>query len=164
MRHTLLPSTLICDFRNTHISPRFLQRIDFQKTDFGAEFGAEPGFVDSTVQLVDLFEGEAFGFVDEEPDECDADEAETGCFFNFLGVSFWYTQMGLVWGWGFFGGAAYLPQMKKTLDWRFACSSLTMYGVEYAWTREIRCFVLFFSFLSRMVKLTEVSTYNCKVE
>lgn len=82
MRHTLLPSTLICDFGNTHISPRFLQSIDFQKTDFGAEFGAEPGFVDSTVQLVDLFEGEAFGFVDEEPDECDADEAETGCFFG----------------------------------------------------------------------------------
>lgn len=82
MRHTLLPSTLICDFRNTHISPRFLQRIDFQKTDFGAEFGAEPGFVDSTVELVDLFEGEAFGFVDEEPDECDADEAETGWFFG----------------------------------------------------------------------------------
>lgn len=80
MRHTLLPSTLICDFRNTHISPRFLQRIDFQKTDFRAEFGAEPGFVDSAVQLVDLFEGEAFGFVDEEPDECDADEAETGCW------------------------------------------------------------------------------------
>lgn len=49
MRHTLLPSTLIGDFRNTHISPRFLQRIDFQKTDFGAEFGAEPGFVDSAV-------------------------------------------------------------------------------------------------------------------
>lgn len=82
MRHTLLPSTLICDFGNTHISPRFLQRIDFQKTDFGAEFGAEPGFVDSTVELVDLFEGEAFGFVDEEPDECDADEAETGCFLG----------------------------------------------------------------------------------
>lgn len=99
MRHTLLPSTLICDFRNTHISPRFLQRIDFQKTDFGAEFGAEPGFVDSTVQLVDLFEGEAFGFVDEEPDECDADEAETGCFF---GLVFGYTQMGLVWGRVFF--------------------------------------------------------------
>lgn len=142
MRHTLLPSTLICDFRNTHISPRFLQRIDFQKTDFGAEFGAEPGFVDSAVQLVDLFEGEAFGFVDEEPDECDADEAETGWF------------LGLVFGirrWDWFGGfffsffwAAYLPQMKKTLDWRFACSSLTMYGVEYAWTREIRCFVFFF--------------------
>lgn len=47
-------------------------------------------------------------------------------------------------GGGFLGGAAYLPQMKKTLDWRFACSSLTMYGVEYAWTHEIRCFVLFF--------------------
>lgn len=60
-------------------------------------------------------------------------------------VFFGFMQMGLVWGWGFFGGAAYLPQMKKTLDWRFACSSLTMYGVEYAWTREIRCFVLFFS-------------------
>lgn len=74
--------------------------------------------------------------------------------------------MGLVWGFFWGGGAAYLPQMKKTLDWRFACSSLTMYGVEYAWTREIRNFV-FFS-LSRMVKLTEVSnnlgTYNCKVE
>lgn len=80
MRHTLFPSTLICDFGNTHISPRFLQRIDFQKTDFGAEFGAEPGFVDSAVELVDLFEREAFGFVDEEPDECDADEAETGCW------------------------------------------------------------------------------------
>lgn len=76
--------------------------------------------------------------------------------------------------WDWFGGffflflwAAYLPQMKKTLDWRFACSSLTMYGVEYAWTREIR-WVVFFSFLSRMVKLMEVSsnsgTYNCKVE
>lgn len=44
--------------------------------------------------------------------------------------------------------AAYLPQMKKTLDWRSACSSLTMYGVEYAWTREIRNFVLFFFFFS----------------
>lgn len=64
-----------------------------------------------------------------------------------VGVSFWCTQMGLVWGWGsFFGGAAYLPQMKKTLDWRFACSSLTMYGVEYAWTREVRCFVFVFFF------------------
>lgn len=105
MRHTLLPSTLICDFRNTHISPRFLQRIDFQKTDFGAEFGAEPGFVDSAVELVDLFEGEAFGFVDEEPDECDADEAETGCF---LGLGFWYTQMGLVWG--FLGGLLTCPR------------------------------------------------------
>lgn len=50
--------------------------------------------------------------------------------------------MGLGLGVGvFFGGAAYLPQMKKTLDWRFACSSLTMYGVEYAWTHEIRNFV-----------------------
>lgn len=74
--------------------------------------------------------------------------------------------MGLVLGEGVFlgGGAAYLPQMKKTLDWRFACSSLTMYGVEYAWTREVRCFVFVFFFLSRMVKLMEVSTYNCKVE
>lgn len=143
MRHTLLPSTLICDFGNTHISPRFLQRIDFQKTDFGAEFRAEPGFVDSAVELVDLFEGEAFGFVDEEPDECDADEAETGWFL----VSFWLYADGIGLGEFFLGGffgAAYLPQMKKTLDWRFACSSLTMYGVEYAWTREIRCFVLFF--------------------
>lgn len=99
MRHTLLPSTLICDFRNTHISPRFLQRIDFQKTDFGAEFGAEPGFVDSAVQLVDLFEGEAFGFVDEEPDECDADEAETGWFFW---VSFWVYA-----DWDWFGGGEF---------------------------------------------------------
>lgn len=141
MRHTLLPSTLIGDFRNTHISPRFLQSIDFQKTDFGAEFRAEPGFVDSAVQLVDLFEGEAFGFVDEEPDECDADEAETGC----LGLVFRVYADGMGLGVGvFLWGAAYLPQMKKTLDWRFACSSLTMYGVEYAWTREIRCFVLFF--------------------
>lgn len=98
MRHTLLPSTLICDFRNTHISPRFLQRIDFQKTDFGAEFGAEPGFVDSAVQLVDLFEGEAFGFVDEEPDECDAEEAETGCCFfgKFLALRRWDGFGGIV--------------------------------------------------------------------
>lgn len=86
----------------------------------------------------------------------------------FFSVSFWVYADGIGLGEGsFFGGAAYLPQMKKTLDWRFACSSLTMYGVEYAWTREIRCFGVFFSFLSRMVKLMEVSnlgTYNCKVE
>lgn len=84
-----------------------------------------------------------------------------------LGLVFWLYADGIGLGVRVFLGAAYLPQMKKTLDWRFACSSLTMYGVEYAWTREIRCFVLFFSFLSRMVKLMEVcnlGTYNCKVE
>lgn len=90
-----------------------------------------------------MFEGEAFGFVDEEPDECDADEAETGWFL----VSFLVYADGMGFGVGvFLWGAAYLPQMKKTLDWRFACSSLTMYGVEYAWTREIRCFVFVFFF------------------
>lgn len=65
-----------------------------------------------------------------------------GVGVSFLALCRWDWD----WGWGFFGGAAYLPQMKKTLDWRFACSSLTMYGVEYAWTHEIRCFVLFFFF------------------
>lgn len=109
-----------------------------------------------------MFEGEAFGFVDEEPDECDADEAETGCF----GVSFfWLYADGMGLGVGvFFRGAAYLPQMKKTLDWRFACSSLTMYGVEYAWTREIRCFVLFFFFPVTNGEVSNLCTYNCKVE
>lgn len=63
----------------------------------------------------------------------------------FLGKFLVYAD-GIGLGEGFFwgGGAAYLPQMKKTLDWRFACSSLTMYGVEYAWMREIRWVVLFF--------------------
>lgn len=65
-----------------------------------------------------------------------------------VGVSFfWLYADGIGLGVGsFFRGAAYLPQMKKTLDWRFACSSLTMYGVEYAWTREIRNFEFFFFF------------------
>lgn len=66
-----------------------------------------------------------------------------------VGVSFWLYADGIGLGAFFFlfFWAAYLPQMKKTLDWRSACSSLTMYGVEYAWTREIRLDVLFF-FLS----------------
>lgn len=127
MRHTLLPSTLICDFRNTHISPRFLQSIDFQKTDFGAEFGAEPGFVDSTVELVDLFEGEAFGFVDEEPDECDADEAETGWFL----VSFWvYADgMGLGVGGFFWGGCLPAPDEED-----FGLE-ICVFFVDHVWCR-----------------------------
>lgn len=129
MRHTLLPSTLICDFRNTHISPRFLQRIDFQKTDFGAEFRAEPGFVDSAVQLVDLFEGEAFGFVDEEPDECDADEAETVYFFG--GVSFLTLRR-----WDWFGGGGFsLGGCLPAPDEEDFGLEICVFFVDHVWCR-----------------------------
>lgn len=126
MRHTLLPSTLIGDFRNTHISPRFLQRIDFQKTDFGAEFGAEPGFVDSAVQLVDLFEGEAFGFVDEEPDECDADEAETGCF--------WLVFLALC-RWDWFGGGVFCLGCLPAPDEEDFGLEICVFFVDHVWCR-----------------------------
>lgn len=39
------------------------------------EMLALPCFVHHTVQLIDLFESEAFGFVDQSPDEENGDEA-----------------------------------------------------------------------------------------
>lgn len=52
--------------------------LDFGEGDSGDEVIRAPGLADFGVELVDLFEGEALGLVDEAPDEEDADETAGG--------------------------------------------------------------------------------------
>jgi len=72
MRHTPLPLLLRRNLRKT-LSPGRL--IHLRKMQRRPKLLALPRLAHNTIQLIDLFERQALGLVDEEPDEGDADEA-----------------------------------------------------------------------------------------
>ena len=75
IRHALLPARLSLHLDQAHSSSVRVGFLDILERHCRLEARALPGVGDLGVQLVDLFEGEAFGFVDHAPDEEDADEA-----------------------------------------------------------------------------------------
>jgi hypothetical protein len=70
------PSLLrLSNFRKRHVPSIFTLMRDLGKLHRRTELLAFPSFADDAVQLVDLFEGEAFGLIDHEVDEGNTDEA-----------------------------------------------------------------------------------------
>lgn len=72
--HAPLPLLVLRHLAQAHTTPSL--RIHLRKLNRRAELLALPRFADDTVELVDLFEGETFGFVYHEPHKSDADETE----------------------------------------------------------------------------------------